>query len=233
MITVKGYTKKRIQDNKQIKIFDNFDLFISRGERIGLFGGNGVGKSTLLDSIINLDSDFIGSIENESNNIAYVHQNTKDTLLPWMTCEENIFKLLEYKDAFDMASKEKLFKSLLSDLNVDFELSKRPSELSGGQRQLISFISSIIQEPEILLLDEPFSAIDADRREKMIHVLESYLPEATIIICSHRGSEVVDYINRVIVLENQPTQVTQDFKKQDSSNFHELVEKISFSNYEQ
>jgi ABC-type nitrate/sulfonate/bicarbonate transport system ATPase subunit len=232
MIEVTNLTKERLQNNKQVKVFDNFNLLISHGERVGLFGENGVGKSTLLDSIIKLDKDFTGKIETTSTNIAYVHQNTKDTLLPWMTCKDNIFKLLEYKKVIDLDKKEVLYKKLLNDLNVDFDLLKNPSELSGGQRQMVSFISSVMQEPEILLLDEPFSAIDSDRRKKMIHVLETYLPDTTVIICSHRGSEISDYINRVVVLQNQPTNITQDFKKEDTTEFKKSVEEISFTKYE-
>lgn len=232
MIKVINFTKERLQDNRRVKVFDNFNLFISRGEKVGLFGENGVGKSTLLDSIINLDRDFSGTIKTTTSDIAYVHQNTNDTLLPWMTCRDNIFKLLEYKKVVDLKKKEALYKKLLDDLRVDFDLLKKPSDLSGGQRQMISFISSVIQEPEILLLDEPFSAIDSDRRKNMIHALETYLPDTTVIICSHRGSEISDYINRVVVLQNQPTNITQDFKKEESTEFKRLVEEISFAKYE-
>ena len=138
MIEVINLTKERLQNNKQVKVFDNFNLFISNGERVGLFGENGVGKSTLLDTIINLDKNFSGTVKIGTKNIAYVHQNTKDTLLPWMTCKENIFQLLKYKGIVDLDKKESLYTNLLNDLDVDFDLSKKPSELSGGQRQMVS-----------------------------------------------------------------------------------------------
>lgn len=232
MIEIKNLTKVRYEKGKQIKIFKDFNLFISKGEKVGLFGANGVGKSTILDIIVNLDTDFTGFIKIDSKNISYVHQNIKDTLLPWMTCEENIFKFLDYKENVNISKKYKLYEALLDDLDIDFEFSKKTSELSGGQKQVVSFIMSVIQEPDIIFLDEPFSAIDSDRRDRMIYVLKKYLPKTTAIICSHRGNEVADYINRVIVFNNQPTTVTQDFVEGKSSNFKELVNKISFSQYE-
>ena len=162
MIEVINLTKERLQNNEQVKVFNSFNLLISHGERVGLFGENGVGKSTLLDSIINLDKNFSGIIKTSSDDIAYVHQNTKDTLLPWMTCRDNIFKLLEYKKVADLEKKEDLYKKLLGDLNVDFDLSKKPSELSGGQRQMVSFISNVIQEPDILTeLDKEIKEIES------------------------------------------------------------------------
>ena len=118
-------------------------------------------------------------------------------------------------------------------MKIDFSLHSYPSDLSGGQQQVVAILRSLVSEPDVLLLDEPFSALDIERRKNIINVFKNNLSKnITTIICSHRGNEISSYINRVIAFQNQPVMITQDFNRNESVNFEKLVDEISFTKYE-
>ncbi len=214
------------------KIFSNLSLDINKGDVIGLFGPNGSGKSTLLGLLSGQDKEYTGSIELNSNNISFVHQRSKDTLLPWMTCKENILLSRKYRN-LNILDGEKLLELLAHKMKIDFSMYSYPSDLSGGQQQVVAILRGLVSEPEILLLDEPFSALDIVRRKNIINVFKNNLnKDMTTIICSHRGNEISSYVNRVVVFQNQPVDIIQDFNRKNSTNFEKLVDNISFIKYE-
>jgi len=214
------------------KIFDNFSLDVNNGDIIGLFGSNGSGKSTLLGLLSGQDREYTGSIELNSDNVSFVHQRSKDTLLPWMTCKENILLSRKYRN-LSISDGEKLLELLADKMKIDFSMYSYPSDLSGGQQQVVAILRGLVSEPEILLLDEPFSALDIERRKNIINVFKNDLnKDMTTIICSHRGNEISSYVNRVVVFQNQPVDITQDFNRKNSIDFERLVDEINFTKYE-
>jgi len=234
MIEIKNLKKEYLSKNdNKIHIFKNFFLEIGKNEIVGLFGINGSGKSTLLNMISGIDNEYTGSIKILSEKISYVNQKPMDTLLPWYTCEENILLVLDYHK-LDRIKGKILLKELTKKLNIDFSLSSYPFELSGGQQQVVSILRAFIIQPDILLLDEPFAALDIERRINIINLFKLYKDKMTIIITSHRGVEVSEILNRVIILKKQPVEIFDDFsiKDMEKSKFQEKVNQIRFKENE-
>jgi NitT/TauT family transport system ATP-binding protein len=229
MLKIENLKKEHLNDGKNThRVFEGFSLEIKEGEKVGLFGSNGSGKSTLLDVISGLDLKYKGELLVGDSGVSYVHQDTKGTLAPWFSCEKNIFLPLAYKH-INIQEKKDLYKKLKEELEINFSLNKYPFELSGGQRQLVSVLRSILMKPDVLLLDEPFSAIDVDKREIVMKVFKKYLPETTVVICSHRGNEISDFIDRAIILEKQPAEIVREFKREKDDDFEAKVRLIRFA----
>ena len=217
MITIKSLKKDFINNNQRSIIFSGFNLSINKGEKVGLFGPNGSGKTTLLNILSGVDKKFSGSASVEGKRISYVHQDYNSTLLPWFTCESNILLVRKYH-GLNIEDGKKLLNRLVKELRIDFSLKKYPFMLSGGQKQIVTLLRALIYEPEILLLDEPFSALDIERRLDIKNFLHSYFSDKlTVILCSHRGDEIKSLVNRAIVLEGTPVKVTSNITMKNST----------------
>ena len=145
-------------------IYDNFDLDIPRGELISVFGPNGCGKSTLINMIAGLIPPDAGQILFDGRRLdeikfGYVFQNYREALFPWLRAFDNIaypLKMMQVATAERRARTEKL----VAHLGIKLDLNLYPYQMSGGQQQLVSILRALMVEPEILFLDEPFSALD-------------------------------------------------------------------------
>ena len=230
MIKISKLHKNFLDDLEKKKLFSNFNLKVSRGQKIGLFGPNGSGKTTLLNILFGIDKEFSGNIIINSKRKGYVHQDYNSTLLPWFNCEKNILLAIKYSD-LNIKEGKKTLQNLKKDLKLNFSLKKYPFMLSGGQKQIVNLIRSIVCDPDILFLDEPFSALDFENRSKAIKLIKKYIKkDATLIITSHRGEEVKSLIDRAIVFNKNPTEVVNSFSKTNFSikKFEEKVSKIKF-----
>jgi NitT/TauT family transport system ATP-binding protein len=216
MVITKKYDKS---------VFKDFELILSKNARVGLFGPNGTGKTTLLNIISGLDQDFKGKIS-VPDKIGYVHQNYEATLLPWYTCRKNILVAREYKKLSKTAGAD-LLKKIAKELEIGRFLDKFPFQLSGGQKQLITIARALVIEPELLLLDEPFSALDQEKRKCAINAINHFAEKSKIIVCSHRGEEVLSLINRAIIIEGNPAKITLDLNNR-QVKFTASVSKIIF-----
>lgn len=192
MIHIKNVTKKINQQS----IFENLTLQLSG--KTALFGPNGCGKTTLCNMIAGIDKTFHGNIH-ISGDVSYMLQNAR-TLLPWYTCYKNIMLPREYYKRDKQKGKE-LLQQLQQNLTINFPLSKYPFMLSGGQKQLVMFLRSLMCEPDIIILDEPFAALDTKRREQIKRILENI--QKTILIISHRGDEVCSVIDTACVFDKK------------------------------
>ena len=235
MIEVKNLEKKFQNNGKKKEVFSNFNLSLGKGEQVGLFGPNGSGKTTLLNILSAVDTDFHGQVKLESKRIAYIHQDPNATLAPWFTCEQNILLARKFHD-LDIEGGKTLLKKLCVEFNVNFSLAQYPFSLSGGQRQIVTLLRALVIEPTILLLDEPFSSLDVEKRIDVSKVLSRYfLQEMTVIFCSHRGDEIKSLITRAITLSGLPAKIERDVSKKDfqsKEQFEEAVSKIRFKKYE-
>src|SRR3977135_1714620 len=162
-VTIRGLSKRF---DKAV-IYDNFDLDIPRGELISVFGPNGCGKSTPINMIAGLipvdkgEILFDGMLLSEIK-FGYVFQNYREALFPWMRAFDNIaypLKMMKVSRAERRARTERL----VARLGIKLDLNLYPYQMSGGQQQLVSIMRALIVEPEILFLDEPFSALDYER----------------------------------------------------------------------
>jgi NitT/TauT family transport system ATP-binding protein len=217
-VTIRGLSK-RFGD---AVIYDKFDLDIPRGELISVFGPNGCGKSTLINMIaglIPLDEGqvlFDGMLLSEIK-FGYVFQNYREALFPWLRAFDNIaypLKLAGVGKSERRAQVEKL----VARLGVRLDLNKYPYQMSGGQQQLVSIMRALVVEPEILFLDEPFSALDYEMTLFMREQLQKLFMETktTTVLVSHDLEEAVYLADRVLLLSRYPARVA-DFVRYDGA----------------
>ena len=208
-VTIRGLSKRF---DKAV-IYDNFDLDIPRGELISVFGPNGCGKSTLINMIAGLipvDNGrilFDGMLLNEIK-FGYVFQNYREALFPWMRAFDNIaypLKMMRVSPAKRRARTEKL----VAHLDIKLDLNLYPYQMSGGQQQLVSIMRALVVEPEILFLDEPFSALDYEMTLFMREQLQRLFMETgtTTVLVSHDLEEAVYLADRVLLLSRHPARV--------------------------
>jgi len=196
-------------------LYRNFDLDLQDGEFISIFGPNGCGKSTLINLISGMLPMDSGAVRYNgkpigSTKLSYVFQNYRDALFPWMRAISNIqypLKLLN----LDKKSRDRRVESLLAEFDVRIDLHRYPYELSGGQQQTISILRALITDPEVLFLDEPFSALDYEMTLFMRERLQQVFMKRknTMIFVSHDLEEAVQLSNRVLLLTRPPTRVAE------------------------
>jgi NitT/TauT family transport system ATP-binding protein len=196
-------------------IYRDFDLDLRDGEFVSIFGPNGCGKSTLINVVSGLMPMDGGAVLFKGKPIAqtklsYVFQNYRDALFPWMRALGNIqypLKLL----GLDRKTRDRRVEALLAEFDIRIDLHRYPYELSGGQQQTISILRALITDPEILFLDEPFSALDYEMtlfmRERLQHVFMKR--RNTMIFVSHDLEEAVQLADRVLLLTRPPTRVAE------------------------
>ena len=196
-------------------LYRDFDLDLPGGQFTSIFGPNGCGKSTLINMISGLVPPDGGTVLYNSRPIAqarlsYVFQNYRDALFPWMRAISNIqypLRLLH----LDRKIRNRRVEALLAEFDVRIDLHRYPYELSGGQQQTVSILRALITDPEVLFLDEPFSALDYEMtlfmRERLQHVFMKR--RTTMVFVSHDLEEAVQLSNRVLLLTRPPTRVAE------------------------
>jgi len=208
-ITVRGLSKKF----PGVTIYENFNLDIPRGKFVSIFGPNGCGKSTLINLVSGLtpldrgDILFDGKTLAETR-IGYVFQNYREALFPWMTAFSNIQYALKLRNV-PAAEAEKRVDRLVARLGVKVDLARYPYELSGGQQQLVSIMRALVVEPEVLFLDEPFSALDYEMTLFMRDQLQRIFEETgtTMVLVSHDLEEAVYLADYVLLLSRRPARI--------------------------
>src|SRR5215203_2318196 len=208
-VTVRGLTKRF----GNASIYDGFDLDIPRGKLVSVFGPNGCGKSTLINIIAGLITPDAGEILFDGKPLraikfGYVFQNYREALFPWLRSVDNIeypLKLMKIPKTERRARVEKL----VAHLGVKIDLNRYPYEMSGGQQQLISIMRALVVEPEILFLDEPFSALDYEMTLFMREQLQRIFIETgtTTVLVSHDLEEAVYLADRILLLSRGPAQI--------------------------
>ena len=205
-VTIRGLSK-RFTD---AVVYDRFDLDIPRGKLVSVFGPNGCGKSTLINMIAGLIPADAGEILFDGKPLrdikfGYVFQNYREALFPWLRAIDNIqypLKLMKLPKAERRARTERMVASL----GVKIDLNRYPYELSGGQQQLVSIMRALVVEPQILFLDEPFSALDYEMTLFMRDQLQRIFVETgtTTVLVSHDLEEAVYLADRILLLSRRP-----------------------------
>jgi NitT/TauT family transport system ATP-binding protein len=196
-------------------LYQNFDLDIPKGKIVSVFGPNGCGKSTLINMIAGLIPIDSGSIlfdgkSRAQTKVGYVFQNYREALFPWQRTIDNIAYPLKLEGQ-SSAQVARRVAELVASFDVKFDLHRYPYELSGGQQQTASIMRALAPGPEVLFLDEPFSALDFEMtlfiREKLQEV---FLQTATtMVLVSHDLEEAVYLADRVLLLTKRPTRVAE------------------------
>ncbi|MCR8635135.1 MULTISPECIES: ABC transporter ATP-binding protein [Paenibacillus] len=223
----------KASDGREVQALTHIDLNVKKSEFISIIGPSGCGKSTLLRILANLDTPSSGSItwEKSADNIGFVFQDA--TLLPWKTVYQNAKFPLEVKKLETKENMENLDKLLELAGLKGFEKAY-PRELSGGMRQRVAIVRALSYNPDVLLMDEPFGALDALTRDKMgIELLRIWTEtKKTILFVTHSISEAAFLSDRVIVMSPRPGKIDEII---DIDLPHprtvEMKETIEFVNY--
>lgn len=197
-------------------ILDRIDLHIQEGEFVSIIGPSGSGKSTIFRLITGLEQPSEGDIlvngENSKNRLGTVgYMPQQDLLMPWRTVLENAVLPLEIKGMRKEEAKVRV-KELLEDFGLRGQENALPSNLSGGMRQRVSFLRTILSGSNILLLDEPFSALDAITRLTMQEwLIQQWMKwKKTILFITHDVDEALFLSDRILVLQQKPITTIQE-----------------------
>lgn len=190
----------------ETQALSNLSFSLKSGEFVSIVGPSGCGKSTLLSIISGLIQPEEGTVILNGKRIGYMLQ--KDHLLEWRTIYKNILLGLEIQHLLTKETKLKAQYYLEKYGLVDFA-SAKPSELSGGMRQRVALIRTLILNPELLLLDEPFSALDYQTRLNVADDIGQIIRQErrSVILVTHDLSEAISLGDRVIVLTERPASI--------------------------
>ncbi len=210
-ITIRGLTKYFAG----APLYQDFDLDFPKGKIVSIFGPNGCGKSTLINMIAGLMPIDAGQILFDGKSlrdtkIGYVFQNYREALFPWLRTVDNIGYPLKLAGETPLEVARRV-EELVASFEVKFDLHRYPYELSGGQQQTASIMRALAPRPEVLFLDEPFSALDFEMtlfiREKLQDVFMR--TNTTMILVSHDLEEAVYLADKVLLLTKRPTRVSE------------------------
>lgn len=208
-IEVKGLVKRF----EGTSLYDNFELALPAEKITSVFGPNGCGKSTLINMIAGIlpydaGSILFGGKSIENTRVAYVFQNYREALFPWLRAVDNIRYPLKFMK-LGAAEGERRLGRLLADFDVRFDINRYPYQLSGGQQQLVSIMRALIVQPEVLFLDEPFSALDYELTLMMRDQLQRVIVERqiTTLLVSHDLDEAIYLADHLLMLTRQPTRI--------------------------
>ena len=230
ILKVDSISKKYQEKNGEIEAIRQVSFSVYNAEFISIIGPSGCGKSTLLSMIAGLEEKTSGNIyiqgeniDNVSDKIGYMLQ--KDSLLEWRTIYENVLFGLEIRGIKNKENRE-YANELLKKYHLYEFKDKYPSQLSGGMRQRVALIRTLAVKPQILLLDEAFSALDYQTRLMVTKdIYEILRNEAiTMLMVTHDITEAISMSDRVIVLGKRPATVKSiheinfDMKNRDPLN---------------
>lgn len=243
-LSIKGIRHTYFTKSSSTTALTDISLDVKEGEFISFLGPSGCGKTTLLSIIAGLLHPTEGAVlleskpvEAKQNDIGYMLQ--QDYLFPWKTIEENILIGLKINGSLTDESRAKTL-SLLKQMSLGNVEASYPKQLSGGMRQRVALVRTLATEPKLLMLDEPFSALDYQTKLKLEDLVFSTLKSLnkTAILVTHDIGEAVAMSDRVFLLSPRPGRLHKTFlipdelrsmtpfKARSHSSFNELFQKI-------
>jgi NitT/TauT family transport system ATP-binding protein len=190
---------------------DRVSLTVAPGEFTCLIGASGCGKSTLLSLVAGLDQPTAGSISTEGRRVTLMFQ--EPALFPWLTAERNVELALRARGVPKARRRERCAE-LLDLVDLGGFGGRRPHELSGGMRQRVALARALAQDADVLLMDEPFGALDAMTRDLLHEELERIWGQQglTVLFVTHNVREAVRLGDRVVVLSSRPGRVIEEYR---------------------
>lgn len=212
-ISIKNLKKSFINNGRKVEVLGGVNLEIKHSEFLVIFGPNGCGKTTLLNIISRLENKDEGELVSEgSTKSSFVFQNYREALFPWQKVIDNIAFPLKLKGILKNERYAKVEK-LLNSLGIKIDLQAYPYELSGGQQQMVAILRALITQPDLLLLDEPFSSLDYRTtllmEEKILEIWEQL--QLTIVFVTHEIDEAVFLSNRIALMNDKPSRIVKIF----------------------
>ncbi|MBR2441518.1 MAG: ABC transporter ATP-binding protein [Clostridia bacterium] len=188
---------------------ENVNFFVNEGEFVAIIGPSGCGKTTLLSLAAGLLTPTKGRVLTAGGSFGYMLQ--KDELFPWRTIEKNIFLPLEIKRTNTSETRARAL-ALAEKYGLGQFLKNYPSSLSGGMRQRAALIRTLSVNPDVLLLDEPFSALDYQTRLSVCDDVYKIIREEkkTALLITHDISEAISVADRIFVLSRRPARVVSE-----------------------
>lgn len=207
LLVIDNLSKSYNSLSGEVKAIENLSLSVRDGEFVSIVGPSGCGKSTLLNILAGLDSDFDGKFAFKDDvKVGYMLQD--DSLFPWLSVYENAIIGLKIQDK---CSEENILyvKGLLEKYGLSEFMNKKISSLSGGMKQRVALIRTLATKPDLVFLDEPFSALDYQTRLKVSDDIYRIIKNEgiTVIMVSHDIAESISLSERIIVLTNRPARV--------------------------
>lgn len=214
ILSIHSVCKSFKYSDKENRLLDNINFTVNQGEIVGVRGGNGKGKTTLMNIITGVTSPTSGKVHFDKDEINYsvVFQDYGSTLLPWLNAKDNILLPLKILKKGYIENKLEEVINLLG--FTDLPLNLFPNQLSGGQKQKVAISRALINSPSLIILDEPFSSIDFRTSIKLLDCLNK-LKEShniSILIISHNIDELLYVCDRILLLGQTPTTIIEEYK---------------------
>ena len=212
ILEINNISKTYYTWKNEVEAIKNFSLSIKDNDFIAIVGPSGCGKSTLLSILNKQEEPTSGTINYNNKSIGYMLQ--EDCLLDWLNILENCFLGLKIQNNLNNENKEYVLK-LLNKYGLKDFIYQYPKALSGGMRQRVALIRTLALKPDILLMDEPFSALDPQTRIKISNDVYKILKQEkkTLIIVTHSIDEAILLCNRIIVLSKRPSVIKKEYQQ--------------------
>ncbi|WP_194725643.1 ABC transporter ATP-binding protein [Noviherbaspirillum malthae] len=213
-----------------LHVIENFSREFEEGQLVALVGPSGCGKSTLLHIAAGLEKPSGGNILANGQPVRGPHPERtlmfqENALYPWLTLAQNVALALELQKVDKKAAREQAFQ-WLEKVNLKSFEDYYPHQVSGGMRQRAALARAFISHPKVLLLDEPFGALDALTRMTLQDSLRDLIREArpTVLLVTHDVDEALFLADRILVFSNRPATVLKEFNLAHHEKTHDLSE---------
>lgn len=199
--------------NGELTAIEDLSLEIQDKEFVSIVGPSGCGKSTVLSILANLEQKSSGTITFSKENCRLGYMLQKDSLFPWRTILENCLLGLEIKHELTEENKNRVIQ-LLKTYGLEDFMDKYPNSLSGGMRQRVALIRTLAINPDLILLDEPFSALDYQTRLALSDDVYKIIKNEgkTAIMVTHDLAEAISLSDRIFVLTKRPAKVKKIYQ---------------------
>lgn len=193
-------------------VLKDINITVKQNEFISIIGPSGCGKSTFLNILSKLDDEYDGNIDIPFDEISFVFQD--DRLIPWLTIKENLLLVSQSKDLEEI-------KKLLKLIGLDEFLDEYPKVLSGGMKRRVAFVRAFINQPKLILLDEPFTSLDfptsQELKKDFLELCKKFNP--IVILVTHDISEAILFSNRIFFFSKNPATVILEFNNPNEQSF--------------
>lgn len=217
VLTARGLRATYEQPGGLLEVFRDVALEVEAGEVLGLFGPNGCGKSTLLRVLSGLKKPTQGQVQHQGWKARVRHglirQNYRADFFQWLSLLNNI--VLALPSPIQQYSEHvREVRELAAELNVDVDLCKKPRECSGGQLQQAAILRAFAVKPDVVVADEPFSALDFSVARKLRHAFVEKVHSARLIalVVLHRVDEIVEVCDRAVAIPRRPFTMNENLK---------------------
>jgi len=209
-IRIRGVSQTYRDGHSSLRALEQVSLDIAQGEFVCLIGASGCGKSTLLNLIVGLYQLTAGTIDVGGRRVALMFQ--EPALFPWLTVQKNVEMGMRFRGVDSAARRDRAI-DLLRLVHLEAFAGRRPHELSGGMRQRVAIARALSQDADVLLMDEPFGALDAMTRDVLHDELEAIWSRTamTVLFVTHNVREAVRLGDRVVLLSSRPGRVVAEF----------------------